>query len=286
MQGKWHSAVQSPGPTPDGGGDRWGDLRPRVISGVVLVAAAVVLALSTGAVFAFLVSAFIAVTFWELARMTTGTTLPGGPEARHRHRLFMAVLAGVSVFAAGLMPQTAPWVFAFPILVGLPAIAPRFRAAFVGFGLALALVGFTLVVLRAQFGLGVLLWLLGIVVVSDVLGYFAGRMIGGPRFWPRISPKKTWSGTIAGWIGAVVVAILAWACGVGGWALLLVSPLVAFAGQMGDIAESWLKRRVGVKDSSNLIPGHGGFMDRFDALSGAVLMVGLLDLMGWLPIGA
>jgi phosphatidate cytidylyltransferase len=73
--------------------------------------------------------------------------------------------------------------------------------------------------------------------------------------------------------------------GYGSFWLVLLSPLVAFAGQMGDIVESWLKRRVGAKDSSNLIPGHGGVMDRFDALSGAMVLVMLLTRVFDLPIG-
>jgi phosphatidate cytidylyltransferase len=122
------------------------------------------------------------------------------------------------------------------------------------------------------------------VVVSDVMGYFAGRILGGPKFWPAISPKKTWSGTIAGWAGAIGVGILFWAMGYAPGGIVILSPLVGFAGQMGDIAESWIKRRTGVKDSSDLIPGHGGFMDRFDAMTGAVVLVMLLSLVVALPL--
>jgi phosphatidate cytidylyltransferase len=131
-----------------------------------------------------------------------------------------------------------------------------------------------------------LIWLLALVIVSDVLGYFAGRILGGPKFWPRVSPKKTWSGTIAGWVGAAGVGLAFWAAGQGSAALVWVSPLVAFAGQMGDIAESAIKRRAGVKDSSSLIPGHGGLMDRFDALAfAAILAVLLLPVLPLFPRG-
>ncbi|MDB2552728.1 phosphatidate cytidylyltransferase, partial [Paracoccus sp. (in: a-proteobacteria)] len=145
------------------------------------------------------------------------------------------------------------------------------------------LVAYGLVSFREEFGLGFVMWLMGIVIVSDTAGYFFGRILGGPKFWPSLSPKKTWSGTIAGWIGAVVLGALIWLSGRGDATLLWVSPLVCFAGQMGDIAESWLKRRAGVKDSSNLIPGHGGFMDRFDAVTGAVLAAMLIGLLNSLP---
>jgi phosphatidate cytidylyltransferase len=118
-----------------------------------------------------------------------------------------------------------------------------------------------------------------------VAGYFAGRSLGGPKFWPAVSPKKTWSGTVAGWIGAAMVGLGFVLAGHGGWALVLLSPVVAFAGQMGDVVESWLKRRAGVKDSSHLIPGHGGLLDRFDALIGATVVVMLIGLVFPLPIG-
>jgi phosphatidate cytidylyltransferase len=111
--------------------------------------------------------------------------------------------------------------------------------------------------------------------------FWAGR-----KFWPRVSPKKTWSGTVAGWVGAAGVGLAFWAAGQGSAALVWVSPLVAFAGQMGDIAESAIKRRAGVKDSSGLIPGHGGLMDRFDALAfAAILAVLLLPVLPLFPRG-
>ena len=133
------------------------------------------------------------------------------------------------------------------------------------YGAAILLAGAALIWLRCQpQGLVLTLWLLAVVIASDIMGYFAGRLLGGPKFWPRVSPKKTWSGTIAGWIGALIVG---WAfSGTLGSVVILFSPIVAFAGQMGDIAESAIKRRAGVKDSSNLIPGHGGVLDRFDAV--------------------
>ncbi|MCB2126299.1 MAG: phosphatidate cytidylyltransferase, partial [Rhodobacteraceae bacterium] len=94
-------------------------------------------------------------------------------------------------------------------------------------------------------------------------------------------PKKTWSGTVAGWIAAACVA---WA--LLGWEpvmVLVVAPLLALASQMGDIAESAIKRRSGVKDSSNLIPGHGGLMDRFDGLLGAAILMLLVAQLTDVP---
>jgi phosphatidate cytidylyltransferase len=114
-----------------------------------------------------------------------------------------------------------------------------------------------------------LLWLIGVVVATDVAGYFAGKMIGGPKLWPRVSPKKTWSGSSAGWIAAAIVgAFFSEASGLGVGAIVL-SVVMSMASQAGDIAESALKRKTGVKDSSALIPGHGGLFDRFDGMLGA-----------------
>ena len=150
---------------------------------------------------------------------------------------------------------------------------------------AIMVSGHGLFVLRDEAGTAAILWLLGVVIASDVMGYFAGRILGGPKFWPAVSPKKTWSGTVAGWFGAALVGLAFVLAGQGDWLLILISPLIAFAGQMGDIGESWIKRRTGVKDSSALIPGHGGLMDRFDALTLAMVAVMLLNHIAPLPVG-
>ena len=87
-----------------------------------------------------------------------------------------------------------------------------------------------------------------VVVVTDVVGYFAGRLIGGPKFWPRVSPKKTWAGTMAGWIGAGIVGAAFAASLDASFQLIGISIAISMAGQIGDVAESALKRRMGVKD--------------------------------------
>ena len=126
-----------------------------------------------------------------------------------------------------------------------------------------------------------------VIMASDILGYFAGKIIGGPKFWPKVSPKKTWSGTIAGWIGAGLVALFYVANGHASGELIGISIAIAIAGQLGDVAESALKRHVGVKDSSNILPGHGGMFDRFDAMLGASLFLLLVgQLIGFPPVPA
>jgi phosphatidate cytidylyltransferase len=152
-------------------------------------------------------------------------------------------------------------------------VLKRERITFFIFSLGVQIAGYGLVHFRIDFGFTWLIWLVSIVVVTDIAGYFVGKSIGGPKFWPAISPKKTWSGTIGGWIGAALVGVVFVMLTNASWTIILLSVVMSFAGQMGDIAESALKRRQGVKDSSTLIPGHGGLFDRFDALLGASLFM-------------
>lgn len=247
---------------------RWGDLAPRILSAAVLLAVGGGAIWLGGAVFALLAVACCGLMMWELARMTRGE----GHDASVLLGLLAAGVLALNLFVP--QPFVIPLLL-LPPLVGI--VAPRRdTAVFAGYALVILATGWALVALRQGAGLAPVLWLLAVVVVSDVAGYFAGRLLGGPKFWPKISPKKTWSGTVAGWIGAALVGAAFWAAGQGTAALVWVSPLVAFAGQMGDIAESATKRRAGVKDSSALIPGHGGLMDRFDALAFAAILTAVL----------
>lgn len=241
----------------------WSDLRARMLSAIVMAAVGAGAIWAGGVVFQLLVVVVAGAMGWELARMLPGKGL--SPVAA-------GVLSTMAVGIAIQLPAPLGWT----LLVAVPVVIALTRKQLAvpsGAYLGVILLACTaLATLRETAGLGAILWLVGVVIASDVSGYFAGRTLGGPKFWPAISPKKTWSGTIAGWLGAAVVGAGAMQAGVGGWSLLLVSPLVAFAGQMGDIAESWFKRRAGVKDSSALLPGHGGFLDRFDALIFAALV--------------
>ncbi len=137
-----------------------------------------------------------------------------------------------------------------------------------------------LVVIRHTQGLGPVLWLFGVVIASDIGGYFAGRSFGGPKLWPAISPKKTWSGTLGGWALALAVGFAYWTFGgtQGFTEIMLLSIPLAMAAQAGDLFESWLKRKAGLKDSSKLIPGHGGLLDRFDGMLAATSLYMLLYL--------
>lgn len=244
----------------------WSDLGSRVASAVVMMAVGAVAVWLGGPVFMALVLIAVAAMAWEIftiCELEPATTRQVMP-----------------VVFAGLLGLT--------LYLGDPAqIALASLALAIGFGwrlqrekliggailFAIFWVGVGLVWFRESQGIAFILWLLLVVIASDVMGYFAGKSIGGPKFWPSISPKKTWSGTVAGWVGAGLVG-LGFVIWNGSPTMLIpLSVLASFAGQMGDIAESALKRRTGVKDSSNLIPGHGGVLDRFDAVSGAVLFV-------------
>ena len=257
-----------PAPAPSG---KWSDLRTRILSAIVMVAVGAVEIWLGGLAFAVLVVVLTGVMIWELAMMTA-------PPERRSALVAAGVAGGTLVAALVLKTDLAALFLAVPSVLLL--LTPRHDQRLAGaYALAIMLAGYGLVELRQAGGTQVILWLVAVVVASDVLGYFAGRMLGGPKFWPAISPKKTWSGTVAGWIGAALVGLVVVLATGASWALVPLSALVAFAGQMGDILESWVKRRAGVKDASNLIPGHGGVLDRFDALIGAVVVVLALGLV-------
>jgi phosphatidate cytidylyltransferase len=129
-------------------------------------------------------------------------------------------------------------------------------------------------------GFAALMFVLLIVWVTDSGGYFAGRGIGGPKLWPRVSPKKTWAGAVGG-----LAASLAVACGFAAFDMGRIGPLLMLSGalsvvsQLGDLFESAVKRRFDVKDSSHIIPGHGGLMDRLDGFVAAVVVAALFGLL-------
>lgn len=132
-------------------------------------------------------------------------------------------------------------------------------------------------------GFSALMFVLLVVWATDIGGYFAGRSIGGPKLWPRVSPKKTWSGALGGFVASLAVAAGFAACGIGkAIPLLLVSAILSVVSQAGDLFESAVKRRFGVKDSSHLIPGHGGLMDRLDGFVAAILIAWII---GFLRLG-
>ncbi len=127
-------------------------------------------------------------------------------------------------------------------------------------------------------GRATVFWLLAVVWASDIGAYFIGRLIGGPKLAPRISPNKTWAGFCGGALAAALAGALT-VTSLGGesvWPIVFVSVTVGIGAQGGDLLESWLKRRFGVKDTSRLIPGHGGVLDRADGLMTAAVLSALI----------
>jgi phosphatidate cytidylyltransferase len=137
-----------------------------------------------------------------------------------------------------------------------------------------------LVRLDQVWGFVALILILLVVWVTDIGGFFAGRGIGGPKLWPRVSPKKTWAGAVGGFVASLAVAGGFVAFGLGkSVPVLLLGASLSIASQLGDLFESAVKRRFGVKDSSHLIPGHGGLMDRLDGFVAAVVVAAIFGLL-------
>jgi phosphatidate cytidylyltransferase len=167
-------------------------------------------------------------------------------------------------------------------LVAVASTAPERRSwAAAGFLYAAAAeTASVLVRLDPVKGFAALMFVLLIVWVTDSGGYFAGRGIGGPKLWPRVSPKKTWAGAAGGFAASLAVA-----AGFAVFDLGRIGPLLMLSGalsvvsQLGDLFESAVKRRFGVKDSSHIIPGHGGLMDRLDGFVAAVVVAALFGFL-------
>lgn len=262
---------------------RFADLGPRVASAIVLAAIALLDVWVGGGWIVALAAVAAALMLWELHRMVVRPG--GGGGVALSPGLVVLTLAG-----AGTVVATAVWGLGIGIavlLVGAAATALAcgagargwLMAGLVYIGLAMAY----LTVLRHNelLGFPMVLWLVLVVVAADVGAYFAGRMIGGAKLWPAVSPGKTWSGALGGLAAALVVGLLFGMTQ--GWALLRLAGLslaVAVASQLGDLLESAVKRHFGVKDASRLIPGHGGVMDRLDGVMGAIWLFAFYDLAG------
>ncbi|BAK84992.1 phosphatidate cytidylyltransferase [Komagataeibacter medellinensis] len=254
-------------PVPSG---NWKDLRARVLSAAVLVPLAALCVWVGGLVYgAMIVLAMVGMAA-EWARM-----FGFGLDARRGQLcLVWAACTGVAAVAGH-------WGGALLVMAAALVLGPALWAGQVAIGCA----GLSLLWLRymSEPGAGVVLFLVACVALSDTGAYMAGRLFGGPKLAPRISPAKTWSGSVGGLCCAVVAGMLIAALLPGAqpgavWRGAVFGGLVAIAAQMGDLAESALKRKRGVKDSGTLLPGHGGLLDRFDGLLVAAPMAALLSL--------
>ncbi len=264
-------------------GLRFPDLTVRVASALVLVSVALVDFWYGGIYVTLMVMLGTGLALWEYRRLIRVTL------SRREPVLWMTVAAGALCILA-----TGGWSLEAGLLILIPGAVLVFFAdrdhakwmvpGFIYITLAMAF----LVDLRRDpvQGFPLVLWLVCIVIAADVGGYFAGRLIGGPKLWPRVSPNKTWAGTLGGLVLALAVGSAFYLSDqVTVPMIVLLSGVMAVASQLGDLAESALKRRFGRKDSSNLIPGHGGLLDRFDGLLGALWAYGLISLTGVLTVG-
>ena len=205
-----------------------------------------------------------------------------------------AVMIGVvSLVAAGAALALSRVDFALGILalgVIVVALISSERRGWIALGLSYASAAlFASVLLRLDqvWGFAALMLVLLIVWATDIGGYFAGRGLGGPKLWPRVSPKKTWAGAIGGFAASLAVAAGFAALGLGKTIpLLLLAAALSIVSQSGDLFESAVKRRFGVKDSSHLIPGHGGLLDRLDGFVFAVVVAALIGFLRHAADGA
>jgi phosphatidate cytidylyltransferase len=249
----------------------------RVVSAIVL--ATVALSATMFSPWSFLVMVMIGggIVAWEWGRLTRGN----GFDAT---ALVAAVsVAAIAVFVALGRPHYALFMLtAAAIVIGVTTFASAGAAwAIVGLAYA-ALPAAALVYMRSDIAVGLtaILYLFAVAWTTDTASYAAGRMIGGPKLAPLISPRKTWSGFIAGALAPALVGLAFAAVLKNTSAALLaaVSVALALACQVGDLMESWLKRRFGAKDMSQLIPGHGGLLDRIDGLLFAAVLAALIAL--------
>jgi phosphatidate cytidylyltransferase len=255
--------------------NKWRDLKERIASGVVLVVFGGGL-LWLGGVWSAIMIAIAAGTMaWEYRAIVTASQ-----SGFQRQDLYFPII----VSAAPLMTHIDGRITPALALIGGSCIAAasmdrgggrdwRWSAPGLLF-LGIASSAFVLLRDQPQFGFEVVVWLVLVVVATDIGGYFAGRLFGGPKLAPTISPKKTWAGLAGGAaLASLAGGLFSWAT-IGTYAeeVATVSLIAALVAQAGDLAESGLKRRFNVKDSSALIPGHGGVLDRLDGLLAATLV--------------
>jgi phosphatidate cytidylyltransferase len=258
------------------------NFKRRVASALVLAPIAIAAAYFGGWAFMAVCALAAAAVLWEWTMLVAHKPEP---------RIVAPGLAALAV-ATGLVGATEPTAAIAMIAIGTLLVGglvafwpgcdlPPFWAA--GGVVYAGIVLLSPVLLRndPQFGLQALLFLFAVVWATDIFAYLIGRKVGGPLLWPRVSPNKTWSGAFGGLVGGVAAGIaVAYASGGTRAAIAGVLALVlSTVAQGGDLFESAIKRRFGVKDTSHLIPGHGGVMDRLDGFLVAALAAVLIGIL-------
>lgn len=242
----------------------------RIASALVLIPVALIAAILGSPYFDLLVVVAGALMAWEWMRLVGEghLPLPGGLG-------IVAVVASIVVLSFFPVRHALSVLAAGALLAGAVAGARRGRGGWYLLGVLYAgLPCCAILWLRAQpMGLETVLWLFGLVWATDTGAYLAGRAIGGPKLMPAVSPNKTWAGLIGGVAAAALAGTVAAVLieEASAYTLATASAALAVIAQGGDLVESALKRRFGVKDSSQLIPGHGGLLDRVDGLVAVVL---------------
>lgn len=251
-------------------------LKTRILSAAVMLPVAVAATWLGGWFFAALVALAGIAMLWEWGR------LPG-------NLAMNVVVSGSLVFVAGLYLclGSNPAAGFGLIIVMAPVVALLQRERFVWHAVGFVYIALPCLALlwlreRAEHGLLIVFWLLVVVWATDIGAYFAGRAIGGPKLIPRISPNKTWAGLFGGMAAAGIASGLMarFEPQLPVFALAATGMVLAVVAQAGDFTESAVKRRCGVKDSSHIIPGHGGVLDRLDGLL-FVAPVAALALLVW-----
>ncbi len=248
------------------------NLQTRILSAIVLIAVAVALTWIGGFAFGLLASAIGISVFYEWQLITTARSTP---LTRGLSWSCLIVVLAVLLFTQHILLMIGILFAGAALVAGLggreSGYWPAFGLIYSGFP------SIALTLLRGDTGDGfaAILFLFAVVWATDIFAYFNGRALGGPKLAPRFSPNKTWSGAIGGAAAGVAagVACAAFITPAGGVPIPLVALLLSVIAQVGDLGESWVKRKFHVKDSSQLIPGHGGVMDRVDGLVAAAALL-------------
>ena len=256
-----------------------GDVVARIASAAVLAPLALAVAYAGTPLFELALAVVAGVLAWEWTGMCRS----------RRPELIRAVLTLTAIAAVVAVMVGAPIYAAGAIALGSAGAGlaeSGDRPAWMAVGavyIALPLAACEWLRTSGAFGRELLVWLLIVVWAADTLAYVFGRTLGGPKLAPRVSPKKTWSGLAGAGLGAAFAGLgCAYALGLRDpWGMAAMATILGLAGQGGDLAESAVKRRFGVKDASQLIPGHGGLFDRVDALLAVFVVAACARLAGW-----
>lgn len=255
-----------------------GSLKLRIASALVMAPLALAAIWAGPPFFSGLVALGAAGMGWEWARLT-GTSSKRGQGAIIATAVASVFAAALGAAAIGIAIALIGVVVVWRLAIATEARAPLWAALGT---LWIALPGVAILwVDAAPQGRAAVLWLFAVVWASDIGAYAAGRVIGGPRLAPVLSPNKTWAGAVGGLIVAGLVGYGVAQLVHGSAATIVAASLaLSVAAGLGDLAESFAKRTFGVKDSGGIIPGHGGLLDRLDSLLTAAVVQGLLLLLG------